>query len=105
MSSDDRTVAHVREKPGASPPPNWGPAIRLQFRMDMYTQLQRLDWSLIVWEHPRARVVANEVWSDIGPLHQDLELSLAFSKICGHFDLFADPFPYDDRAPDAGRGL
>lgn len=88
-----RTVHQVRETPGAAPPPHWGRATRVVCRLDLFDDLQRLDWSIVAWQHPRARVIVNEVWTDCGPLYHGTEFSLMCSKLAALFDDFSDPHP------------
>lgn len=87
------TSSSVREEPGVSPPPETGPAVRVKMRLDFHPNLQRIDWSVIAWEHPASRVIINEEILDVGPLMHESLLDDIYATLCQLFDDHSDPFP------------
>jgi len=90
---DPRSVATVRESAGKSPPPKLGPCTRVNIRIDLYPHVQRVDYSVVAWQHPDARVILNELVTDVGPLEHGVVVSDVSAYIAGLLDSTMDPFP------------
>jgi hypothetical protein len=83
----------IRETPGATPNPEWGPALRVRIRLDFYPERQQIDYSIVGWQHPAARVVINDIQLNTGPLLHGVLLADICSKLATLFDDNSDPFP------------
>jgi hypothetical protein len=83
----------IRETPGASPNPALGPATRVRIRLDFYPEAQRVDYSIVAWHHPEARVTLNDIQLNVGPLLHGVLLTDICAHLASLFDSETDPFP------------
>lgn len=86
-------LATVRDQAGKSPPPHFGPCTRVNIRIDLYPATRRVDYSIVVWQHPEARVIVNDVVERVGPLEHGSVVADLASHIAAIVDHFDDPFP------------
>lgn len=82
----------VRELAGKSPPGWFGRCTRVNIRIDFYPNTGRIDYSIIAWEHPNARVILNEVTEEVGPLLHEVLLVDVMAQIATLFDEWSGPF-------------
>lgn len=83
-------VAGVREEPGKTPKESATRMTRLKLRIDYHEDTGRLDWSMVSWHHPEARMIRNEVVEDLGPLLHDVAYVDICSILSELFDRVAD---------------
>lgn len=88
-----RDLPTIRDQAGKAPPSLSGPCTRVNIRIDLYPHTQRVDYSIIVWEHPGAHVVLNDVVEGVGPLQHYAVVADLASHIAAIVDHFDDPFP------------
>lgn len=67
--------------------------MRVRIRLDFYPEAQRVDYSIVGWRHPSARVTLNDCQVGVGPLLHGTLLADISAELAALFDDNCDPFP------------
>lgn len=68
------------------------PVVRLKIRLDYFPQSGELDYSVIAWDHPGGKLLANEIWATYDRWHAGLAPADLVAIIVGQLRLEPDPF-------------
>jgi hypothetical protein len=66
--------------------------LRLVIRLDLYNDIRKVDYSIVGWRHPEARVVINTQSLNNGGLQFELVHDELRQYLAEWFDELDDPF-------------
>lgn len=69
------------------------PCVRVKVRIDYWPLSGELDFSLVAWETPEARLVSNRVWATYDDAHIGMAPLDITASIYDALDLVPAPFP------------